>query len=164
MNPESLNLHPITPADDAAIAAIIRANLEQHDLALPGTVYFDPELEHLSQFYSAEPDKRGYFILQDDAGTVIGGVGYAEFPGFPDCTELQKLYLVDGAKGHGTGKALMEFVIAAARRAGYRNLYLETHTNLSVAVHLYEALGFHRIEKPACVRHSTMNQFFLLEC
>ena len=159
----SLNLHPITPADDAAIAAIIRSNLEQHDLALPGTVYFDPELEHLSQFYCAMSKRRGYFILKDAAGTVIGGVGYAEFDGFADCAELQKLYLADCAKGRGTGRALMEFVMDAAHQAGYRSLYLETHTNLSVAVHLYETLGFRRIEKPGCVRHSTMNQFFLME-
>ena len=158
-----LNLHPITPADDAAIAAIIRANLEKHGLNLPGTVYFDPELDHLSRFYGAQPGKRGYFVLKDDAGAVIGGVGYAEFDGFPDCAELQKLYLTDDAKGCGAGRALMEFVIQAARKAGYRRLYLETHTNLDVAVRLYEKLGFRPIEKPACVRHNTMNRFFLME-
>ena len=38
-----LNYREITPADDGAIARIIRANLEQFHLNIPGTVYFDPE-------------------------------------------------------------------------------------------------------------------------
>lgn len=163
MNTNELNLHPLTPAEDAAIAAIIRANLEHHALNLPGTVYFDPELDHLSRFYGTQPGKRGYFILKDERDTVLGGVGYAEFDGFPNCAELQKLYLTDAAKGHGTGQALMEFVIDAAHQAGYRTLYLETHTNLDAAVHLYEKLGFRQINKPACVRHSAMNCFFIKE-
>ena len=94
---------------------------------------------------------------------MLGGVGYAEFDGFPNCAELQKLYLTDAAKGHGTGQTLMEFVIDAAHQAGYRTLYLETHTNLDAAVHLYEKLGFRQINKPACVRHSAMNCFFIKE-
>ena len=157
------SIHPITPADDAAIAAIVRANLERFHLNVPGTVYFDPELDHLSGFYTARPDKRGYFILTDEHGTVVGGVGYAEFDGFPDCCELQKLYLTDAAKGHGLGKKLMQLVVEQARKAGYRTLYLETHTNLATAVHIYEKMGFRRIEKPECVNHSTMDQFFVME-
>ena len=42
------NMHMITEDDDAAIAAIIRANLERYHLDIPGTAYFDPELDHLS--------------------------------------------------------------------------------------------------------------------
>ncbi len=161
MNTNELNLHPLTLTEDAAIAAIIRTNLEHHGLNLPGTVYFDPELDHLSRFYGAQPGKRGYFILKDEQGAVLGGVGYAEFDGFPNCAELQKLYLTDAAKGHGTGRKLMEFIMGAAHQAGYQALYLETHTNLDAAVHLYEKLGFQQIDKPACVRHSTMNRFFI---
>ena len=40
-----LNYREITPADDGAIAKIIRANLERFHLNIPGTVYFDPELD-----------------------------------------------------------------------------------------------------------------------
>lgn len=95
----------IEPADDARIAEIVRANLKHFHLDIPGTAYFDPELEHLSAFYDAEPSKRRYFVALDDAGQVVGGAGIAEFEGIEDCAELQKLYLDDSAKGKGCGKS-----------------------------------------------------------
>lgn len=48
-----------------------------------------------------------------------------------------------------------------ARKAGYRQLYLETHSNLTVAMKLYEKLGFQLIEKPETVLHSMMDHFYL---
>ncbi len=155
-------VHPITPGYDAEIAAIIRSNLERFHLDLPGTVYFDPELNHLSSFYNEKPDKRAYFILTDGEGNVVGGIGYAEFDGYENCAELQKLYLADAAKGYGLGKKLMQFIVAEAHNAGYQKLYLETHSNLATAVHIYEKLGFCKIEKPAFVRHNTMNCFYIM--
>ena len=143
------------------IARIIRANLKAYRLDIPGTAYFDPELDCLSGFYGARPEKRRYFVLTDEAGEVVGGVGIGEFSGFENCAEVQKLYLSDPAKGRGLGKRLMETAEGFARSAGYGALYLETHTNLASAVGLYRKLGFRRIEKPAGVLHSTMNLFFI---
>ena len=92
---------------------------------------------------------------------MTGGVGIGEFEGFDHCAELQKLYLTDAAKGKGLGKKLMKTAEEFARNAGYIQLYLETHTNLEAAIGLYEKLGFHQIDKPAAVLHSTMNRFYL---
>ena len=69
-----LSYREITPADDGAIAKIIRANLERFHLNIPGTVYFDPELDQLSAYYHAQPEKRVYFIALDERGKVVGGV------------------------------------------------------------------------------------------
>lgn len=159
----SVTIRPITSADNAAIAEIIRDNLRAFHLDIPGTAYFDPELDCLSSYYNAFPDKRGYFIVTADDGTVIGGVGIAEFTGFDNCAEIQKLYLADPAKGKGLGKKLMQTAEDFARAYGYSALYLETHTNLEAAIGLYERLGFRQIEKPAAVLHSTMNRFFRKE-
>ena len=157
---ETITIRPITPADDAAIARIIRDNLKAHHLDIPGTAYFDPELTCLSGFYRAKPDRRAYIIAANQNGIVIGGVGIAEFEGLPNCAELQKLYLCDGEKGKGYGKLLMQTAVEFARSAGYDWLYLETHTNLEAAIGLYEKMGFRRIEQPAAVLHSTMNRFY----
>ena len=92
-----------------------------------------------------------------------GGVGIAEFDGIENCAELQKLYLDDSVKGKGCGKGLMQIAEDWARSAGYKNLYLETHTNLSAALKLYEKTGFHQIEKPCSTPHGTMNRFYLKE-
>ncbi|MGN0267432.1 MAG: GNAT family N-acetyltransferase [Lachnospiraceae bacterium] len=154
-------IRPILASDDLEIAKIIRDNLEQFHLDIPGTAYYDKELDTLSKFYNALPEKRRYFIITDKDNTVIGGVGIGEFEGFDCCAELQKLYLTDAAKGKGLGKKLMETAEKFAKNAGYRQLYLETHTNLEAAIGLYEKLGFHQIEKPDSVLHSTMNRFYL---
>lgn len=156
-----LKYRKIEAADDGIIAKIIRANLEKLHLNIPGTAYFDPELEHLSVYYDSEPSKRIYFVALDAEGQVIGGVGIAEFDGIDACAELQKLYLDDSVKGKGYGKELMQIAEEWARAAGYKNLYLETHTNLSVALKLYEKMGFHRVEKSCSTQHSTMNRFYL---
>ena len=41
----------ITRADDPVLAEIVRSNLKKHGLDLPGTVYYDDNLNHLSDFY-----------------------------------------------------------------------------------------------------------------
>lgn len=156
-----LNYREITPADDGAIAKIIRANLERFHLNIPGTVYFDPELDQLSAYYHAQPEKRVYFIALDERGKVVGGVGAAEFPGLSLCAELQKLYLDDDAKGKGYSRELIKLAEDWAREAGYQQLYLETHSNLKIALGLYEKLGFRRIERPEAVQHGTMDHFYL---
>lgn len=46
-----------------------------------------------------------------------------------------------------------------AREADYEQLYLETHSNLTTAMRLYEKLGFQEIEKPSTVLHGTMDHF-----
>ena len=81
MNQEQMIIRRIRPCDDPFIAAIVRANLERFHLDIPGTVYFDPELEHLSQYYQISPGQRAYFILEENKGQVAGGVGIAEFNG-----------------------------------------------------------------------------------
>ena len=151
----------ITRQDDAALAKMIRDNLKAHNLDLPGTVYFDGNLDHLSDFYLGEGRKRFYYVLLDDDDNVIGGIGFAEFEFFEDCAELQKLYLVDDVKGSGIGYKLIELIENKAREYGYKRLYLETHTNLAAAIHIYEKCGFKGIEKPAGVVHATMNRFYI---
>ena len=160
-NLETIRL--ITEKDDQAIADIIRKSLEKFHLDIPGTVYFDPQLDHLSSYYTSNSEKRAYFVVVDDIGKVLGGIGIDEFPGFERCAEIQKLYLTEEVQGKGLGKALMETAEEYAVQAGYERLYLETHTNLEAAIHLYEKSGFHKIQKPGEVQHSTMNLFFVKE-
>ncbi len=158
---ETLKYRKLEPADDKKIAEIIRTNLKKFHLDIPGTVYFDPEVEHLSTYYNSNPSKRSYFVALDSENQIIGGVGIAEFNGIENCAELQKLYLTDSAKGKGYGKELIKIAENCAKSAGYKNLYLETHTNLSVALKLYEKTGFQQIEKPLTTQHGAMNRFYL---
>ena len=148
----------LKPEYDAALARIIRQNLRTHKLDIPGTVYFDEGLDHLSSFYDS--DGREYYVLLKE-DEVIGGIGYAKFPGFDECCELQKLYLTDASKGNGTGYGMISFIEDRAREAGYKRIYLETHTNLQAAIHIYERSGYREINRPESVVHGSMNRFYL---
>ena len=152
----------IEPKDNLIIANIIRDNLKANKLDIPGTVYFDENLNNLSDFYLASP-KRAYFIALDDNDNIIGGIGLAELGFMDDTAELQKLYLTDAAKGQGLSYELIELVEETSLNKGYKRIYLETHTNLKAAIHLYEKCGYKLIEKPKEVVHSSMNRFYLKE-
>lgn len=156
-----LRYRKIEAADNEKLAKIIRNNLEKFHLNIPGTVYFDSQLDYLSEYYNDDTKNRAYFVALDEENQVIGGVGLAEFEGFFDCAEIQKLYLEDSTKGKGYGKELMKIAEEWAKEAGYKKLYLETHSNLKVAMSLYEKLGFCQIERPKSVVHGTMDHFYL---
>ena len=154
-----LKCREMTAADNEAVAALIRDNLKQFGLDIPGTVYFDEGLDRLSEFYGSK--ERRYYVVEDQAGNVIGGIGFARFESMKDTAELQKLYLADSAKGSGLGYEMIEFVEDKMREAGYKKSYLETHDNLQAAIHIYRKSGYQEIERPKEVGHSTMNRFFL---
>lgn len=155
-----VHFEELDQADDRAIARIIRDNLENYHLDIPGTAYYDPELDHLSTYYRKDNGKRAYFILKDEDGKVLGGVGMADFPPVPTCAELQKLYLSDTVKGLGLGYKLMEKIESEAVKRGYTAMYLETHSNLEAAMHLYERAGYELIDRPESVVHTTMDRFY----
>lgn len=152
----SLEFKPLTAEHDAAAAELVRSNLRQFHLDIPGTAYYDKALDRLSEYYRLPG--RAYYVLLED-GDVVGGVGLAEFRG--DCCELQKLYLADAVKGRGLGYALIRFIEDRARDMGYRGVYLETHSNLTAALHLYRRCGYEEIPRPEGVVHSTMDRFFI---
>lgn len=157
-----MEIQEITPAADRELADIIRSNFEKHELNIPGTVYFDPELDCLSSFYLGRPDTRKYFILRED-GRVCGGIGFAEFEGIESCAEIQKFYLTEAVKGRGYGRILLQLAESEAAKLGYRKVYIETHTNFGVALQMYLRHGYQVIEKPAAVSHGAMNRFLLKE-
>lgn len=153
---ETIKYEPLTSQYDPVLAELIRTSLKAHRLDIPGTVYFDEGLDHLSRFYAL--DGRAYYVLLRN-DEFIGGIGLAEFDG--DCCELQKLYLADAARGQGLGYGMIAYIEERAREMGYRRMYLETHSNLQTAVHIYEKMGYQEIARPEKVVHSTMDKFYL---
>ena len=159
---DDVTIRQIETADDEAMGTIARQNLKAFGLDIPGTAYFDPEIMHLSEFYGAAPDRRSYYVAVGADGVLLGGGGLAEFEPLEGTAELQKLYLGDGAKGHGLGTQMVGLIEDRARELGYARLYLETHSALKAAIHLYEKLGYERIE-PVSANHATMDHFYIKE-
>lgn len=154
-------IREIQPQDDPALFQLVRNSLKAAGLDIPGTAYFDESIKAMSQFYLNHA-KRQYFVLVDEADRVLGGAGFAEYNGSWEIAELQKLYLTDAAKGKGYGTLLTQQVEKAAQKAGYQQLYLETHRNLPVAILLYQKLGYTSLSAPLPgTKHSTMDHFFI---
>ena len=154
------NIRKITPEDNADIAEIIRSNLEKHGLNIPGTAYFDSCLDDLYSYYKGK--KCGsYFVITDESNNTVGGIGFEKIDIFPACAELQKMYLRDSAKGNRLSYKMIEFIENQMRDSGIKISYLETHSNLSAAIHVYEKAGYRRIERPSNVGHSTMDCFYI---
>lgn len=165
-------IRPITPADDAAMAALIRRSLKDVGLDRPGTAYCDPQLDRLAEYYAGLEQPGAYWVVVErlvdgdgcDAGsTIVGGVGIAAWPGSEDTCELQKLYVAADRRGLGLGRRLLETALAFAGEH-YRQCYLETHSSLEAACGLYRAMGFEFLDGPLPGgEHSAMDMWAVKE-
>ncbi|MBX2907160.1 MAG: GNAT family N-acetyltransferase [Taibaiella sp.] len=132
--------------DNATIAAIIRAVLTEFKANKPGTVYFDPTTDDLYSLFCR--DQAEYFVVEF-GGKLAGGAGIYPTEGLPNgCCEIVKLYLLPEARGKGIGKELIEQCFEAARKSGFKQVYLETLPELKMAVNLYEHCGFRYLSAP----------------
>ena len=159
----SLSFRPIRPQDNAAVASIIRTVMPEFGADGPGFAIHDPEVDHMAEAY-AMPGA-AFFVVVDAADRVVGGGGFARLEGADEGTcELRKMYFLQEARGTGTGERLLRHLLAAARDAGYRTMYLETLTGMDAAMKLYAKLGF----KPLCAPmgatgHTSCDRWYALD-
>ena len=153
-------IRPIAPADDAAMAAIIRTVMPEFGADGPGFAIHDPEVAAMSEHYAAPG--HAYFVLERD-GRVIGGGGIAPLAGdVAGVCELRKMYFLPEARGLGAGAAMMSRCLDAARGAGFARCYLETLCGMDAAMRLYQRSGFRRIERAmGATGHGGCNAFYL---
>ena len=142
-----INIVPIAPEHNKALATIIRAALEEFGANKPGTVYFDDSTDHLYELFTSEPQSFYFVALEGD--TVLGGAGIFPTEGLGDTTcELVKMYLTPTARGTGLSKKLIDTCLAKAKAMGYTQVYLETMPELKKAVTVYEKFGFTYLPAP----------------
>lgn len=143
----ALRLRPLTAADNAHIAAVIRQVSAEFGLtADKGYTVSDPNLDHLFELYSAPGS--AYWVVEQD-GEVVGGGGVAPLQGSEsDVCELQKMYFLPAARGQGLAGTLALQAMDFARAQGFTRCYLETTAALGRAITLYEKLGFAYIDGP----------------
>src|ERR1700757_85708 len=143
---DDIIIRPIEPKDNAAGAAIVRNVLTEFKANKPGTAFYDKELESLSEVF-LQPGA-AYWVVEMN-GITHGCGGIYPTKGLPEgYCELVKLYFDAEIRGKGIGKKLISRCMEAAAKIGYKNMYLETMPELTIAVPLYERLGFQYIEAP----------------
>jgi putative acetyltransferase len=144
--PADISIRLIEPADNAALAVIIRDSLSEFGANKPGTVFFDPTTDALYQLFQ-QPGS--FYLVAAEGRQLLGGAGIFPSAGLPEgICELVKMYLHKNARGRGLGRLLINECLEKARTLGYKKVYLETMPELGKAVSVYEKFGFTYLTGP----------------
>ncbi len=139
-----IKIRTILPADNPAVASIIRNTFTEFDANRPGTAYYDQALDDMYAGFRV-PGSRYHVGLVNDR--IAGGAGIYPSPGLPEgVCELVKMYLDAPARGKGLGKQLIEECLSFARSYGYSQVYIETMPEFRKAMSIYEKFGFHYLD------------------
>lgn len=130
-------IRPATNADCPQVQNLVFGILREYDLTIE-TGGTDADLKDIEANYL----RRGgvFEIIEDANGKLLGTVGL--YPLDAETVELRKMYFDKILRGRGYGKMMLERMIAAAKAAGFKRIYLETASVLKEAVGLYEKYGF----------------------
>ena len=99
-------------------------NIEE-ELQNPATKYTAPE---------------GEILVALEEKEVLGMVAYHRHN--ESRCEMKRLYVRPKARGLHLGETLVKEIVSHARKAGYKEMVLDTITPLKSAIHLYEKHGF----------------------
>ncbi|MFD0797694.1 GNAT family N-acetyltransferase [Maribacter chungangensis] len=137
-------LREIKKSDNADVARVIRTVLVSLGVPKVGTAYADAALDQMFENYNVP--KAVYFLVEQN-GEVLGSAGIAPLEHYDgNCCELQKMYLLDQARGKGIGSLLMDACLSKAREFGFEQCYLETMPYMKAAQKLYQKSGFEYID------------------
>jgi len=139
-----LEIRSIEAKDNPALKRLVMDTLSEFGCIGPGYASGDPELDFMYEYYQ-QPDSAFYVVEDVESSEVLGCGGFSRLKGTtPEeaVCEFQKFYFSPKLRGKGMGKKLIAFALAEAKNAGYKEAYLETIPKMTVAIALYEKMGF----------------------
>ena len=140
------DIEKIKPEHDDTICRIIKTVGKEFGAIGDGFGPSDEEVLAMSRYYNEENNSI-YLVAAIDE-TIVGGGGIAPFNNSLEVCELRKLFLLPESRGFGIGKDLTLKCLRFARSKGYKQCYLDTLSNMKVAIGLYENLGFRHLKEP----------------
>ena len=155
-----MKIRQLKKSDNQGLAKMIREVFEEHDAPKKGTVYSDPVMDDLYESFKTE---NSILYVAENSDSILGCCGIYPTPGIPaGCAELVKFYLPKELRNKGIGKILMERSIAAAKKFGYTQMYIESLPHFSKAVEMYKKQGFILLDAPlGDSGHTTCNIWML---
>jgi len=139
-------IRSISPADNLAVANIIRTVMPEFGAGGQGFAIHDPEVNDMFGAYTRP--RCAYFVCELN-GKVVGGGGVAPLEGGDtDTCELKKMYFLPEARGRGLGGEILKACLDAAAELGFKYCYLETFNTMTAAMRVYEHYGFQKIPGP----------------
>lgn len=132
----------IQPVETSAQVDEVRQLFEEYWAAFgftPCFQNFDAELAGLPGKY-APPD--GRLALAMVEARAAGCVALRRFDA--QRAEAKRLYVRPLFRGRGIGRALMEWIVAEARVAGYREIVGDSLPVMQTALQMYSRMGFER--------------------
>ncbi|GLT20174.1 N-acetyltransferase [Vibrio zhanjiangensis] len=146
MSNPKLDIVQVSPEHDAAICEIIKRVGEEYGAVGEGFGPSDAEVSNMSQYYSL--DTKSLYLVALLNNEIVGGCGIAPFAEDGKICELKKLFLLKESRGLGLGKKLSIQCLEFAKQQGFEQCYLDTLSNMSQAIKLYESLGFEHLSSP----------------
>jgi len=155
------SIRTIEQADNVYLAGIIRTVLAEFGVNRAAVSRMDPEIDHMHEKFTE--DRSTYFVAHSHE-RVVGGAGVAPMKGggFNVC-EIQKMYLLEEARGVGLGARLMEKCLQTAKENGFRMVYIETHSSMEKARDLYAHFGFKSITAPMGINQNDNCNFWMMK-
>jgi ribosomal protein S18 acetylase RimI-like enzyme len=112
-----------------------------HSFALEEVELRPPVYKDFPLTYDLEHHTWEVGLVAELDGAIIGFVAFTHQQ-WNRRTNLWHLYVAPAQRGQGLGRQLIEEVVAAARAAGTRCVWLETSTLAYPAIRFYRHLGF----------------------
>jgi GNAT superfamily N-acetyltransferase len=146
-------------AESLAHIAIVRDLFREYAQAIGTDLEYQGFAAELAALPAPYVPPAGALLIAHVGDDVAGCVGMR--PLGAHTAEMKRLYVRASCRGHGLGERLVQAVIDAARRAGCRELRLDTLHSMGSAQALYRRLGFVEIP-PYGTGHLPGTRFYAL--
>ncbi len=133
-NSTDITLDPFQPADQSEVKALVLAGLVEHWGVLDPTK--NPDLEDITTTYAGAT-----FLVARHADRIIG-TG-ALVPRTESTAEVVRMSVAADCRRRGIGNTLLHALVAHARQAGFRRVFLETTDTWQEVIAFYLRFGFH---------------------
>lgn len=131
-----------TPGDLPSIVAIYNSTIASRVV----TADLEPvRVEDREAWFAAHsPHRRPLWMIEDREGTLIGWASFQDFYGRPayDATAEVSIYLSEGQRGKGWGRAVLQYCMDKAPSLGIKTLLGFIFAHNTSSLRLFEQAGF----------------------